>query len=208
MTLSNKLKATLVRESRRLPGLAIGDHLRRRSTIAIISWIWPIHSDRAPHQMILSECRSILPPSNATCARNALHEPITCGPTCAPTPMKDRLFAPSAAKRLRDSTIGSAMKVCIPGKRNLFVVETSRGAGSGAAAAVSRVRTPWAVIFDRKPVASASGHCWMKNHTSASGFSPASNTHRATISSLFHRPSWSLTWTARKRAISCFPRPF
>lgn len=54
--------------------------------------------------------------------------------------MKDRLFALSAVKPLRDSMIESDTKDFIPEKRSLCVAEIYRAVDTGAVTAVSLVQ--------------------------------------------------------------------
>jgi hypothetical protein len=112
-----------------------------------------------PHPLV---SKSILPPSNAVFAQNALPEHIIYGPISAPTPMSDRLCAPSAEKPLLVSMTGNDMRDYILVKRNLFAEVTSVLEIFGAVVANSLVQMLWADIFDPKLVEYVSNPCLMK----------------------------------------------
>ena len=132
-------RAILAPGNRHHRGPAGGSRHRRLIT-ATTSWTWPIRSGQVRPPPTRNGCRSIRPPSSATCARSDLRGPTICGLTCGPILMKDHLFALSVVKPLRDNMIESDTKDFIPEKRSSCVAEICRGVETGAVTAVSLVQ--------------------------------------------------------------------
>ncbi len=137
---------------------------RRRPFLPVIIFLTLlIQADRTPlPRNLLPGSKNILPLSNAPFVPNALPGPITCDRTFVLTPMSDRSYAPSVAKHLPDSTIGSGMRVCTLARRNLFAKVSLAREGIGVVVANLLVQMLWDDTFDPKRAESASNHCSMR----------------------------------------------
>lgn len=110
-------------------------------------------------QAAQSASRNTPQPFSVHCARSVSRGRIIYGPISEHIPTRDRLYAPSVARRSLASTIASGTRVFTRVKRSLSAKAISRAADSGAAVGGSPARTPLAVISGPRQGAFASSLC-------------------------------------------------